>query len=441
MTAQPNSSTLRPAQIGFDPENPFANDLFLRRPVADRLTGLVERMTEGGVIALDAPWGEGKTWFGRNWVADLASRGFPTVMIDAFGQDYTDDPFMMVCSEILPAISDDSARQKVEAAGRKLAGALVPAAAKALLNLGGRVLLGSSEITEDFKKLAEEMEQAGAKALEVSLSKRLSDHADGRRNVEGFANALREYASGLEKPMVVVIDELDRCRPDFAVRAVERVKHFFDVPKVVFVLLLNRSQIEAGVRGLYGQDVDAASYLGKFVHFWLKLPKAVCSSRHGNDHNLLYCRNLSQRYGLSGQNQEAFGTVLASLASADGFSLRDLEQAYALFALSQPTNSASALIAWTVFIKVSRSNLFTRLLAGETAAHVEALALAQEISGRTDRNWTLEIMEDMHKGHADGFKEPLKEQTRQALSSIGRWSLDQEQLVPWLCQKIDLSVE
>ena len=54
-----------------------------------------------------------------------------------------------------------------------------------------------------------------------------------------FKQELAQLADKLEKPLVVIIDELDRCRPDFAIRLIERIKHFFDIPKIVFVLVMN----------------------------------------------------------------------------------------------------------------------------------------------------------------------------------------------------------
>ena len=439
---------LRPERKEHDPEKPFDGDLFARKDLGDRLTALVERMGEGGVIAIDAPWGEGKTWFGRNWVSKLTSTKHPVALIDAFGQDYVDDPFMMLCSEILPLVSDDGTREKLKVAGRKLAGALIPATAKAGLNFLGRVLLGTSDIadelkniSEDAKELGKDLESATVDALEKALSKRLDEHTDQRRTVEGFASVLKEFASGLDKPLVIVIDELDRCRPDFAVRTIERVKHFFDVPNIVFVLLLNRRQVEAGVRGIYGQDIDATAYLGKFVHFWLRLPKATDGARRNTDHNLVYCRNLAKRYGLSGRNDDAFCVVLGSLASAQGLSLRDLDHAFALYALAQPIGNVAALLAWIVFVKVSDPDLFAGLMNGELAAHNKANDLAVKLESKTGNNYTLTIMKALHNGHASGFKTPFPQDAAQMLSGHGAWSLDRERIIPELCKKIDLTLE
>ncbi len=74
------------------------------------------------------------------------------------------------------------------------------------------------------------------------------------------------------KPLVVVIDELDRCRPSYAVELLEVAKHFFSVDHVVFVLALDRSQLAHSVKVLYGEGFAAEGYLGRFFDADLRLP-------------------------------------------------------------------------------------------------------------------------------------------------------------------------
>lgn len=70
-----------------------------------------------------------------------------------------------------------------------------------------------------------------------------------------------------KKPLVFIIDELDRCRPDFALSLLERIKHFFSVPNVHFILGIHSGQLENSVRSFYGNGIDAHNYLQKFIHF------------------------------------------------------------------------------------------------------------------------------------------------------------------------------
>ena len=60
---------------------------------------------------------------------------------------------------------------------------------------------------------------------------------------------------------MVMIDELDRCRPSYAVEFLETAKHLFVVNQVVFVLAINRKQLAHAVRALYGNEFEAEAYL------------------------------------------------------------------------------------------------------------------------------------------------------------------------------------
>ncbi len=73
-------------------------------------------------------------------------------------------------------------------------------------------------------------------------------------------------------PLVVFVDELDRCRPDFAIKLIEVVKHLFDVPGVCFVVSTNMKQLSESVRAVYGGGFDAAHYLQRFFDLTYHLP-------------------------------------------------------------------------------------------------------------------------------------------------------------------------
>jgi hypothetical protein len=427
-----------------DPDHPFAGDEFNRKRLADRLTGMIERMSDGCVLAIDAPWGEGKTWFGKNWVADLRSRDFSVVFIDAFKQDYVDDPFLMVCSEFLAEFKgDEQNRNKFVEAGMKVTKLLLPIAVKSTVRVVERWILGSVDVAEEFRRTVEEFDKGMAEAIEKQLAKRLTDHANDKRSVEGFTDLLREYAASLGKPLVVVIDELDRCRPDFAVRTVERVKHFFDVPGVIFVFLVNRSQLEAGIRGIYGADVDAKAYLGKFVQLWLRLPKIRTRELLHQDHNLIYCEELARRFGLDkSPEHDGFIKVFAALASQKGLSLRDLERGYTLYALAQPTGKISPFFGWVVYLKLVLPEVHAGILSGVAAAHKPAMEELARVIEATEDKGVLSACHDLHRFLVDKGSSSLSERTQELLQAFGYiGGVNPDKFLPFLCGRIDLNVE
>lgn len=182
-------------------------------------------------MAIDAPWGEGKTWFGRNWAKHLEDQGHKVVFIDAFEQDYVEDPFLLIAAEIADVLDDGQGsasdfREKATGVMK----AILPVGTKVLMNLAGRLVLGSADLSEDLKEVSGAAQKEAADAATKWVEEKLGEFAQDKASLEHFRQSLREFAAAQEKPIVLFIDELDRCRPPFAVRLIERLKHFFDVP-------------------------------------------------------------------------------------------------------------------------------------------------------------------------------------------------------------------
>ena len=109
------------------------------------------------------------------------------------------------------------------------------------------------------------------------IDDRVAAYRDARKSVEEFRSALREMAQSVsadpEHPLLVVmIDELDRCRPSYSVELLEVAKHLFSVDGVLFVIAVNRAQLAHSIHALYGTGFDARGYLGRFFDVDFRLP-------------------------------------------------------------------------------------------------------------------------------------------------------------------------
>lgn len=115
----------------------------------------------------------------------------------------------------------------------------------------------------------------GDKVTEA-IQHKIDSYEEEKNSLLAFKHTLAQLAESLDKPLVFIIDELDRCRPDFAIRLIERVKHFFDIPKIVFVfvLVMNKPQLLQSVKSFYGYDSEMnGDYLEKFIDFTIKFPE------------------------------------------------------------------------------------------------------------------------------------------------------------------------
>ncbi|QEZ48997.1 KAP family P-loop NTPase fold protein [Cupriavidus oxalaticus] len=345
---------------------PFAGDLLRRRELAGTLTAYLERLRSGAVLALDAPWGEGKTWFARHWAAQLRQEGYRVGVIDAFEQDYIDDPFLLIAAELTQLCAADEGaaktfRQKVASA----ATTVLPFLARVGVNALGR-LAGTSDLADGISEAAEAASDDAADAAKAWVEKRLAGYAAEKASVQAFTKEVEAFTATASdandgRPVVVFIDELDRCRPAFAVRLIERIKHFFDVPNLVFVLVMNRDQLEKAIRGVYGTETDATAYLGKFLHLSLRLPKED-SLRVGENNHIIkaFVDAALQRYGYLEDGGE-FAHCLAACAVLFNLSLRDIERACALYLLSGAR--WQGLMAYLIALKIKRPEIFRRLRA------------------------------------------------------------------------------
>lgn len=361
-------------------EKAFAGDLLGREKLARRLTGYLDRLRVGAVLAIDAPWGEGKTWFGRNWAKHLESEPHKhkVVFIDAFAQDYVEDPFLLIAAEIAAALDDGKgAGKELREKAVGVMKAILPVSAKALINLAGRVALGSANLSDDYQETVDGITGGAADATNKWIEKKLEGHAQEKASLEHFRIELAKFAAAQEKPVVIFIDELDRCRPTFAVQLIERIKHFFDVPNLVFVLLLNREQIESSIKGVYGHETDAATYLGKFVHLFLRLPKNLSRNTDSFGHPTeAFIKDVLNRYGFASTQATLVENLMSDLyqwAVAANMSLRDIERACALFVMSNA--SRSGLIVYLIVLKIKYPVLYERLVRHDMAAHEEAINL------------------------------------------------------------------
>ena len=261
------------------------HDLLDRAPLGARLSRLLDAVDDPQVVAVDGGWGTGKSFFLKCWVGahTLENEGkAQTVYFDAFLNDYGDDPLIPLTSEIETRFPGDDegnkAWQRAKLAAAKLWRPVVrmsiASASAGLSELTGPVLDAAINEAKDSSK----------EAVDEFWSR-----VDARRAaIEDFRGAIRDLVGstgerGLpERKLIVVVDELDRCRPDYALSLLETIKHFFSEPGVHFVLGVNLAELENMVRARYGGGTNAKLYLQKFISLSFALP-----DRDLKDHGLM----------------------------------------------------------------------------------------------------------------------------------------------------------
>ncbi len=139
--------------------------------------------------------------------------------------------------------------------------------------------MGALDATNLGDDIVEALSDEAEELTDKHIGELLTKQAEHRVTLQGFRDALRDLPGILApapepadgagpadaKPLIFMIDELDRCKPVFALQLLERIKHFFAVPNVHFVLGTHMGQLRNSVNAAYGANIDANTYLQKFI--------------------------------------------------------------------------------------------------------------------------------------------------------------------------------
>ncbi|EKO3514174.1 hypothetical protein SKP08_002712 [Vibrio fluvialis] len=260
-----------------------SDETFAKYPVIDRrsysehLTNFLNSKAESGyVLNLNAEWGAGKTTFLQCWYNEL-KKDHPVVYFDAWKSDFTHDAMLALLeafhSQLMCAVTEN----------KELLNKLMEGGKHFVKSTAWRLVVGfikrqgGMEANDDlFSSISEELKELGLEASDLtdSLQDTFGAMVDQKKKVEGvhnFKQTLIELSetylavhNDKTPPIYVLIDELDRCRPTYAIEVIESVKHFFNTQSFVFVLATDTKQLQHSIKAVYGEGFDSSSYLSRF---------------------------------------------------------------------------------------------------------------------------------------------------------------------------------
>ncbi|MEP9360738.1 P-loop NTPase fold protein [Sphingomonas sp. KR3-1] len=282
----------------------WAGDLFDRRNEAAQLEAYIESLVGRPIlredkhaftIAVDAGYGEGKTFFLRR-LADQLALNHPVAFVDAWADDLADEPLTALAATLKTALAPFVTGPEVASrlstfmkktgkvariasmglARRALSIAITGAAVDGI----DHTLAGTREAVQDAVNdgIADVvdglMDDTTGAIRDVTshalMEQRVSEFEEGRAAVQAMKDSLKKIVEALDgtdhlPPIIIIIDELDRCRPNYAVKLLEEIKHLFDVPGLVFILGMHGQQLAHSVNGAYGSTFDGRAYLRRFI--------------------------------------------------------------------------------------------------------------------------------------------------------------------------------
>ncbi len=304
----------------------FQNDLFNVDRFGEKFTNLVNKFEGPLVVALDGDWGSGKSVFLKMWKSEYENKTRGTakfIYFDAFKHDFLDDPLV----SLVGAIASEKEKSFSKSALKKLKSATIP-----LARSSARV--GLAVASAGLSELTGPIVDAAIRKSEDLADQKVEDfwsvEASRIIAMEKFETSLSNLTSNGKK-VVLIIDELDRCRPDYALTFLETIKHFFAVPNLIFVLGVNMRSLENSVRSRYGMSIDASGYLRKFIHLSTTLPISATDFTSENKATT-YMEHLFRKNSFENLWTE-FQEIFEKRSEVSELSLRDAERIYALVQL------------------------------------------------------------------------------------------------------------
>lgn len=256
-------------------------DLLNRQPFVQKIIKVCELLSKNkknACFAINGQWGIGKSFvlemfekqIAQIQNEDTATNQYFLFHYNCWNYDYYDEPIVAIVSSMLDEIDEKehllNADQKVQV--------------KAILKIIGKNLLdkGNDTIKEktgiDLNKLVDEFKN-GKEDISAKIEK--NNEYDDYFNFKKVLNSLKETIKQLaqDKTVLIVVDELDRCLPEYTIKVLERLHHVFDeIPNVQVIISMDKSQLAHTVKQIYG-DTDVEKYLAKFIDFELDLDEGI----------------------------------------------------------------------------------------------------------------------------------------------------------------------
>jgi hypothetical protein len=278
------------------------NDVFNRKPFVESIMKLISEW--GGdiftdkdalSISIDSAWGTGKSsligmWY--NYIKSTAKYSrYRVAYYNAWQNNYFNDAFRPLVYE-LQGIGDET---EAEAFRKQCLAFSIALREGTCSGANTPLAKGTTDCSGYFNSF-----------------RRINQVSDE------FGKALRRLAPDNGK-LIVFVDELDRCRPDFAVSTLELIRHYMSVPDVIFIFTLDLEQLIHLVKTIYGFDTDAWGYLRRFFNISFKMPAPDIKKYVSN---LLYM-SISDSDALKEVN---FSKHMTEMFNYFGLPIRDVEK-------------------------------------------------------------------------------------------------------------------
>ena len=314
----------------------FADDKLNRKTVAENFKNILLN-ADLNVFSVSAQWGGGKTYFIENLIKLMQDDSI-NILYNAWESDFYDSPLIPLFVELfaeLEKCENDKNFIKLLKSCKKF---LKLICEKTTFQIGLKYKAFNCSANFDPNKKSKK-----------------SEYLEVKNEIQKLKNNLELIPQKLGKKIIIFVDELDRCNPIYAIKTLEIIKHLFGIPNIVFVLSVDKKQLENSVRRIFGtNEGEVNGYLRKFIdvdfqlpdssneqliHYhlhnsWNKIDKFVKSNRYFN-YNLQHKSVSYATYQVPDYEKEQMylSSFIAKIIVILKFSARDIEKFFMRFNL------------------------------------------------------------------------------------------------------------
>lgn len=219
----------------------------------------------------------------------ISQRPFRTAYYDAWAHDSDTDPIISILQCLSNSLRGAKAREQLNNA----------------LKLGMAILNATTWV--DLSTLQDLIE---------------SKNNDLEALKEKFNSTLSKLAPAHGK-LLIFVDELDRCKPTYAVKLLERIKHYFSNQNVSFIFSVDLDQLQHTIKHYYGSNFAGYEYLDRFFDLVINLPEPDMDKYFANTKDILKVAEL-----FNNDTHNYYQDFCGELINHFSFSLRQLNHFY-----------------------------------------------------------------------------------------------------------------
>lgn len=356
----------------------WQGDLFAREKVANDFTKIIKSIKQPFVVSVNSKYGTGKTFFLKRWKEELKKEE-KVVFFNAWDCDFIEKPLLPFLYNFIEQLKQQGLVEYSFEKDWENCGEVLIKTGKNLIKA----------ISKDIVDLDELKECRTADSLKVTGDS-LKQYHELKATITNFKNNLSMLINEKmkDKNIYIFVDELERCRPTFAIELLESIKHLFNIPGLVFIIATDREELKHAISTMYGQGMDGDGYLRRFIDLELKLPEIEISTYSSYlsqklfklDNTDKYLRNWFYGYDQFDSSFNIFSKVYNDMT------LREIEQIYAKFnvitkLLQEKQILFTPILALMLILKVKDNDLYKRIVDLEIK-HDDIIILVRQMQSK-----------------------------------------------------------